>query len=187
MSGDKTIKIGDMGMSKIIEEDINAMNMSRVGTPLFLAPELVKKEKYDYKIDIWSLGCSLYHLAKLVPPFNEENLIKLGNAIVNDIPKELPNVYSYELKKMINALLVKNKDKRVSAREAIDKYIPSSVKNKYKEKHRIVNGNNSVSNQHKKAMSKIIIESKKNENTVEIHEMRTAFFEFASPLALNIE
>lgn len=164
MSGDKTIKIGDMGMSKIIEEDINAMNMSRVGTPLFLAPELVKKEKYDYKIDIWSLGCSLYHLAKLVPPFNEENLIKLGNAIVNDIPKELPNVYSYELKKMINALLVKNKDKRVSAREAIDKYIPSSVKNKYKEKHRIVNGNNSVSNQHKKAMSKIIIESKKNEN-----------------------
>lgn len=34
---------------------------------------------------------------------------------------------------------------------------------------------------------KLVRESKKNENTVEIHEMRTAFFEFASPLALNIE
>jgi serine/threonine protein kinase len=136
MNKDKEIKIGDMGMSKIIEGDVDNMNMSRVGTPLFLAPELVKKEKYDYKIDIWSLGCSLYHLAKLVPPFNEDNLIKLGNAIVNSKPKELPHVYSQEFKVLVNALLVKDKNKRVSAKEAIELYIPEKVKMKYKEKMR---------------------------------------------------
>ena len=136
MNKDKEIKIGDMGMSKIIEGDVDNMNMSRVGTPLFLAPELVKKEKYDYKIDVWSLGCSLYHLAKLVPPFNEDNLIKLGNAIVNSKPKELPHVYSQEFKVLVNALLVKDKNKRVSAKEAIELYIPEKVKMKYKEKMR---------------------------------------------------
>ena len=136
MNKDKEIKIGDMGMSKIIENNIADMNMSRVGTPLFLAPELVKKEKYDYKIDIWSLGCSLYHLAKLVPPFNEDNLIKLGNAIVNNKPKELPHVYSQEFKSLVNALLVKDKNKRVSAKEAIELYIPDKVKMKYKDKMR---------------------------------------------------
>ena len=35
-----------------------------------------RHDKYDdYKADIWSFGCSLYHLAKTVPPFNDENLI----------------------------------------------------------------------------------------------------------------
>ena len=76
MTKDKKIKIGDMGMSIIFDEE--ELIHSRVGTPLYIAPELVKKEKYDYKIDIWSLGCSLYHLAKTVPPFTDENLIKLG-------------------------------------------------------------------------------------------------------------
>ena len=80
MTKEKKIKIGDMGMSTIFEED--ELIHSRVGTPLYIAPELVKKEKYDYKVDIWSLGCSLYHLAKTIPPFTDENLIKLGNSIL---------------------------------------------------------------------------------------------------------
>ena len=54
MTKDKKIKIGDMGMSTILEGD--ELINTRVGTPLYIAPELVKKEKYDYKIDIWSLG-----------------------------------------------------------------------------------------------------------------------------------
>lgn len=174
MAGDKTIKIGDMGMSKLIEQDINLMNMSRVGTPLFLAPELVKKEKYDYKIDIWSLGCSLYHLAKLVPPFNEENLIKLGNAIVNSTPKDLPDVYSNDFRRFVNALLVKNKDQRVSAREAIDKFIPLKVKNKYKEKHKDKNIKAEPPKKEIMNLSKKKVIDSKNEsnqeNTIEINK-----------------
>ncbi|MCQ2821164.1 MAG: protein kinase [archaeon] len=132
MSKDKTVKIGDLGMGKLVEED--AMNFSRVGTPLFLAPEMVKKERYDYKVDIWSLGCSLYHLAKLVPPFNEENLILLGQAIVKDTPADLPDIYSEEFKKLIFKLLEKDKNKRCTAKEAINKYVPERIKKKYEEK-----------------------------------------------------
>ena len=37
------------------------MHATRVGTPLYLAPELVKQTAYDFKVDIWALGCVLYH------------------------------------------------------------------------------------------------------------------------------
>ena len=128
MSKDKLVKIGDLGMSKLISN--KEMKLSRVGTPLYLAPELVKKERYDYKADIWSFGCSLYHLAKTVPPFNDENLIRLGHAIVNENPPSLPKCYSDELVNFIFKLMTKNKHNRPSATEAL-KLIPERIKNKY--------------------------------------------------------
>ena len=42
------------------------------------------------KVDIWAIGCVLYHLACLEPPFSGDNLISLGNNIVNKHPKNLP-------------------------------------------------------------------------------------------------
>ena len=41
-----------------------------MGTPLYLAPEQVKHQGYDFKVDIWSLGCLLYLLTALEPPFH---------------------------------------------------------------------------------------------------------------------
>ena len=128
MSTNKIVKIGDMGMSKILSK--KEMKLSRVGTPLFLAPELVMKEKYDFKADIWSLGCSIYHLAKTAPPFNDENLIKLGQSIVNENPPELPGCYSDELKYFVSKLMTKNKKFRPTATEAL-KLIPVKIKNKF--------------------------------------------------------
>ena len=128
MSKNKIVKIGDMGMSKILSK--KEMKLSRVGTPLFLAPELVLKEKYDYKADIWSLGCSIYHLAKTVPPFNDKNLIKLGQSIVNDEPPELPGCYSNELKNFVIKLMTKNKKMRPSATEALQ-LIPEKILNRF--------------------------------------------------------
>ena len=136
MTKDKRIKIGDMGMSTIVEDD--ELINTRVGTPLYIAPELVKKEKYDYKIDIWSLGCSLYHLAKTSPPFTDENLIKLGNAIINEQPPNLPICYSNELYDFILRLMIKNKDQRPSAKEALE-LIPEKIKNKYYKMYNIPN------------------------------------------------
>ena len=131
MTKDKKIKIGDMGMSKHVEE--GEMIMSRVGTPLYIAPELVKKEKYDYKIDIWSFGCSLYHLAKTSPPFNDENLVKLGNSIINEQPANLPSCYSSKLYEFILLLMTKNKEKRPSAKEALE-LVPEKIRNKLNNK-----------------------------------------------------
>ena len=128
MSKNKSVKIGDMGMSKILSN--KEMKLSRVGTPLYLAPELVRKEKYDFKADIWSFGCSLYHLARTVPPFNDENLIKLGQSIVNENPAPLPSCYSDKLNYFINKLMTKDKKLRPSASEAL-LLIPDKTKEKF--------------------------------------------------------
>mmetsp|Transcript_12257 Transcript_12257/g.12060 ORF Transcript_12257/g.12060 Transcript_12257/m.12060 type:complete len:110 (-) Transcript_12257:80-409(-) len=89
LTEDKRIKIGDLGVSKIVSSSA-AMHGTRVGTPLYLSPELVKQHPYDFKVDVWAIGCAIYHLACLEPPFQGENLITLGNNIVNKKPKALP-------------------------------------------------------------------------------------------------
>ena len=68
LTSDSTIKIGDMGVSEILPNGMTQQG-SRVGTPLFLAPELVKNYQYDHKIDMWAFGCAIYHLACLETPF----------------------------------------------------------------------------------------------------------------------
>lgn len=49
----------------------------QVGTPYYVSPEVVKGVKYDFKSDMWSLGCLLYELAMLRSPF-EVRLRPLG-------------------------------------------------------------------------------------------------------------
>ena len=125
---DKHIKIGDLGVSTIIS-GMDNMHSTRVGTPLYLSPELIKQIPYDYKIDIWSFGCSLYHLAALDPPFAGDNLIVLGNNIVRNQPKELDDMYSNDFKYFVKKMLSKKPEKRPSAHEAKD-LIPKDIKAK---------------------------------------------------------
>ena len=127
---DRHIKIGDLGVSAFSSGGEN-FHYTRVGTPLYISPELVKQKPYDYKTDIWSFGCSLYHLACLEPPFTGGNLIVLGNNIVKGVPKALPNHYSNDLKNFVDKMLEKKAEKRPSAKEALD-MIPNNILNDMK-------------------------------------------------------
>ena len=124
LSKDHHVKIGDLGVSTI--SALGGMHCTRVGTPLYLSPELVKQIPYDYKTDIWSFGCSLYHLASLEPPFTGNNLIVLGNNIVKGRPKDLPGFYSNEIKDFIWRMLTKKAEKRPNARDAKN-MIPKNI------------------------------------------------------------
>ena len=124
LSKDHHVKIGDLGVSTIAS--LGGMHCTRVGTPLYLSPELIKQIPYDFKTDIWSFGCSLYHLASLEPPFTGNNLIVLGNNIVKRRQKELPGFYSTELKNFIDRMLTKKPEKRPSAKDA-KSMIPANI------------------------------------------------------------
>jgi len=106
LAGDKQVKIGDLGVSKIVSH-AGALNGTRVGTPLYLSPELVRQQPYDFKVDIWAIGCAIYHLACLEPPFQGDNLISLGNSIVNKKPKALPQIYSSKFVNFLDKFLAK--------------------------------------------------------------------------------
>ena len=108
-----------MGVSKITKSNI-AIQGTRVGTPLYLSPELIKQLSYDHKVDIWATGCVLYYIASLQPPFVGDNLIALGNDIVFKEPKELPSIYTIELQIFIRKLMEKRAINRPNANEMIE-------------------------------------------------------------------
>ena len=103
-------QIGDLGVSRILGRDSNLE--SRVGTPLYLAPELIRQQPYSYKVDIWSLGCVIYTLAALQPPFRGENLLALAQVILHKKPKPLPPFYTKSLRVVVASMLEKVASKR---------------------------------------------------------------------------
>lgn len=70
------IKVGDRGLGRLLpERDAEeALAHSMVGTPLYMAPEVLRGRGYSWKSDVWSLGCILYELAMLRNPFKCESL-----------------------------------------------------------------------------------------------------------------
>jgi serine/threonine protein kinase len=67
---DIVIKLGDFGFSKQIEQ-LDSLNETLCGTPLYLAPEILIDHKYDDKSDLWSLGIILFQLMYHFLPFGE--------------------------------------------------------------------------------------------------------------------
>ena len=53
------LKIGDLNVSKVAK---NNLAQTQTGTPFYLSPEIWKDLQYDYKCDIWSVGCIIYEL-----------------------------------------------------------------------------------------------------------------------------
>ena len=108
------LKIGDLNVSKLSKNDYAR---TKTGTPYYLAPEVWADRPYDYKCDIWSIGCIIYELCCLVPPFRGTNFKELHNNIKNGIYNPIPHYYSQDLKTIISKMLVTSPSKRLSARE----------------------------------------------------------------------
>lgn len=45
------------------------------------SPEIVKNEPYGEKADVWALGCILYHMVSLQPPFYSTNMLSLATKV----------------------------------------------------------------------------------------------------------
>lgn len=72
LNKDKTVAlIGDLNVSKIAKE---RFLRTQTGTPYYASPEVWRDEPYDTKSDIWSLGCLIYELCSLVPPFRANDI-----------------------------------------------------------------------------------------------------------------
>ena len=73
LNKDNKIKIGDLGVAKILENMETDFATSKVGTPYYLSPEVCEDRPYNSKSDIWSLGCILYEMCTLKHPFEAKN------------------------------------------------------------------------------------------------------------------
>jgi len=70
--------LGDLNVSKLIK---HGMDHTQTGTPYYASPEVWGDKPYDYKSDIWSVGCIIYELCALKPPFRADSLEKLYKAV----------------------------------------------------------------------------------------------------------
>lgn len=67
--------------------------------------EQISQEAYNEKSDIWSVGCLIYELAALVPPFEAANQVALALKIKEGRVRRLPSQYSEELNRCIGHML----------------------------------------------------------------------------------
>ena len=112
ISGDLKIKIGDFGICKQLN-NYNEYAKSQVGTLRYMAPEIIKGEKYNSKVDIWSSGCIIYELCTLNLCFESDSLNTLINNIVESKYEKInENIYGSNFQKLIDLLLNKNRNKR---------------------------------------------------------------------------
>ena len=88
------------------------------GTVEYMAPEMIKKQKYDETIDIWSLGVLLYELVHSYSPFCSEDLDikKIGNNIIQN-KLIFQEGLSEEYKDLVNKILIKDSSKRIKIEE----------------------------------------------------------------------
>jgi serine/threonine protein kinase len=78
------IKVTDFGLAKCISGgNTNRMGQSFVGTVAYSAPEIVQRQDYNEKADIWSFGCILRELMCLRAAFVGGNPLILAKVIVN--------------------------------------------------------------------------------------------------------
>lgn len=100
------VKVGDLGLGRHLSEDTMEAH-SKVGTPLYMSPEVLRGDGYDWKSDVWSLGCILYELAMLRSPFKSEglNLYGLFQKINKGDYQEVPAVYSDHLRRLVTRMI----------------------------------------------------------------------------------
>lgn len=114
LSKDKVVKIGDFGISKIIDQTVQA-SKSFVGTPYYLSPEMVEGKPYSTKADIWSLGVLLYHMCAQKLPFDAQSLPLLALKILRGAFPPINGPYSRDLKNLILSMLQVDAKKRPTA------------------------------------------------------------------------
>jgi len=90
-----------------------------VGSPLYLSPEIINQERYSYATDAWSLGVMLYELAMLEAPFKGTNICQIAFKIVGAIPQPVDNLYSEELRRLIDSLLDKDPQTRPTLEQVL--------------------------------------------------------------------
>ncbi|TPX67887.1 hypothetical protein SpCBS45565_g03510 [Spizellomyces sp. 'palustris'] len=111
------VKICDFGFSSFLQQ--NAALTSVKGTPIYMAPELIREQPYTHAIDLWALGVILYELFVGIPPFYTTNIFKLVNLILEESIKWPPDIPP-DLRNFLGGLLRKDPRDRLNWPELAD-------------------------------------------------------------------
>ena len=95
-----------------------------------MSPEQIQSKPYDEKSDIWSVGCIIYELSGLKPPFEASSQLQLEKEIKKGIIKRIPEYYSEDLWTIIKSMLQLNPLHRPEVKDILENPM---LKSKFKE------------------------------------------------------
>ena len=179
----RLIKITDFSLSVIQN---NSMIQTSTNISFYTAPEIINKQQYNFKCDIWSVGCIIYEMINLSLPFTGENKEILLKNIMKGKFNPIPEFYSDNLKSIINDMLILDSSKRPST-DILLNYpnIKENIKKLnsiYIQYHRIMNLN---SNKKVKILKNLKINNQ-NKNIINIsHRKNKTSFNSRNPSKHN--
>lgn len=109
-------KIGDLNVSKVLEGKYAS---TQTGTPYYTSPEIWNNYKYDGRVDIWSLGCLLYELTALKPPFLANDFPGLSRKVTLGYYEPVSPLFSKKLSDLIKSCLQVKMQNRPTAKELL--------------------------------------------------------------------
>eukprot|EP00959_Pyramimonas_sp_CCMP1952_P080955 1691156-Pyramimonas_sp.AAC.1 len=107
------LMLGDFGFATFLPKDSDRISQI-VGTPNYMAPELVLEKDYSYAADVWALGCVLVEMASSKPAFEAFDLGGLGKKILEGPLPTIPKQYSEDLRSLTRSLLTREEAERPS-------------------------------------------------------------------------
>jgi serine/threonine protein kinase len=105
------VRLGDLGCAKLMK---TGLARTQIGTPYYMSPEIWAARPYDGKSDVWALGCLIYELCALHPPFLADDMNGLARKVKTTAAPRISKHYSDELATLVAQMLTKNPGQRPS-------------------------------------------------------------------------
>ncbi|OMO95461.1 hypothetical protein COLO4_15871 [Corchorus olitorius] len=113
-----SVKLTDFGSADVAVEGLEGV----VGTPYYVAPEVLGGKEYGEKVDVWSCGVILYIMLAGFPPFYGETVVEIFEAVLRGnlrFPSRVFQSVSPAVKDLLRKMLCKDVTRRFSAEQVL--------------------------------------------------------------------
>jgi len=104
-------QLGDFGLAKKLEESFE-LARTPIGTPFYMAPEIMEGRPYAFKSDVWALGCVMYEVLTGKPAFAAKNFPGVAMKVLRGHYEPISEDYSPELRDVVSKMLCNNVNAR---------------------------------------------------------------------------